>query len=230
MLTILKSKDRGETNTSWLNSKHSFSFGDYHNPDLTSYSDLRVINEDIVLPGQGFGMHPHRNMEIVTFVLSGSLIHKDSLGSESVLSPGVIQKMSAGKGILHSEYNNSDILPLHLLQIWIMPERTGIMPDYQEAKIEYKDNMAHLASPKNQGGAVTINQDAQIFAMRSFKNEKITKKLDSSRKYWIQVVRGSALINDIAIEQGDAIQLEGEDFFNYYSDLESEILFFDLRA
>ncbi|HMO16479.1 MAG TPA: pirin family protein [Oligoflexia bacterium] len=231
MLKVLKSEERGRTNISWLDSRHSFSFGDYHNSEAMHYSDLRVINEDIIAPGQGFGMHPHKNMEIVTFVLSGSLIHRDSLGSESVLRPGIIQKMSAGKGILHSEHNYSNSEPLHLLQIWIIPEKSGIAPSYNESEFDYIDNVAHLASPVGQSGQVTLNQDAHIYAMRSNNNQKITRSLDESRKYWIQVVKGEEVsINGSKVSQGDAVQLENVSSLTYYSEEASEILMFDLRA
>lgn len=230
MRTILKSSERGHTKISWLDSKHSFSFGEYYNPEEMHFSDLRVINEDIIAPGQGFDMHPHRNMEIVTFVLGGSLLHKDSLGSAQVLTPGIIQKMSAGKGILHSEYNNSATDPLHLMQIWITPDRTGTLPSYEESPFQYIDDVAYLASPQGQGGQVTLQQDAHIYAIRVDSQRIIKKDLYPTRKYWIQVVRGVVEVDGTILQQGDAMRIQEETSCEFASINSAELLFFDLRG
>ncbi len=228
MINHIPSEKRGHTNIEWLDSKHSFSFGEYYDENNMAFHSLRVINEDVIAPGQGFSSHPHRNMEIVTFVLSGALEHKDSLGSGSVIRPGTIQKMTAGKGILHSEFNHSEDEPVHLLQIWITPDKTGLPPSYEEADFNFENGIALLAAPKGQNGAVTLNQDAKIYSIGLTNSATRKIDLDVSRKYWIQITKGSVNVNKTLLKQGDALTLETEKELVLVGAPEADILLFDL--
>jgi len=228
MINIKKSEDRGQTKIDWLDSKHSFSFGDYYDPENISFHSLRVINEDIVAPGQGFGTHPHKNMEIITFVLEGALEHKDNLGTGSIIRPGTIQRMTAGRGITHSEFNHSKTDPVHLLQIWLTPEKIGLPPSYEEANFKFENNYALLAAPEGMGGAVKINQDAKIYALGNIK-EEIKFETNLNRAYWLQVAKGSALVNDIELNQGYALAIENEKVLKIIcKNTKTEIILFDL--
>ncbi len=228
MLKLIKSEDRGVTKTDWLDSKHSFSFGDYYDANNMGYRTLRVINEDIVEPGQGFGTHPHKNMEIITFVLSGALQHKDSLGSGSIIKPGTIQKMTAGRGITHSEFNSSQTEPVHLLQIWIIPNATNLPPSYEEADFTFENNMALLGSPKGDGGAVSVSQDVKLYAIGIENNSEKRIELNPNRYHWFQMAKGEADINGLKLKQGDALIVEQEQEINISSSSNAEILMFDL--
>src|SRR5215831_9899846 len=205
MLTLRKSEDRGVANFGWLQSRHTFSFGNYYDPDHMGYGPLRVINEDRVEPGQGFGTHGHRDMEIISWVLDGALEHKDSTGTGSIIRPGEIQRMSAGTGVTHSEFNPSKADPVHLLQIWILPEAKGIKPSYEQKKIdrdELRGKLRLIAAREPLEGAVKIHQDVRLFAT-ILDNHRVTHDLSTGRYAWLQVARGSLEFNGIQLEAGD---------------------------
>ncbi len=194
MITIRPANERGHANHGWLDSYHTFSFADYHDPAHTHFRTLRVINEDVVAGGQGFGMHPHRDMEIITYVLSGALEHKDSMGNGSVIRHGDVQRMSAGTGVLHSEFNHSKTEPVHLLQIWIFPERRGLKPRYEEkfmTPAELKDNLRLIASRDGRDGSLTVFQDMELFAAKLGADKSVVHSLKDGRHAWLQVARGS---------------------------------------
>lgn len=229
MITIRKGIDRGRTKIDWLDSWHSFSFGEYYDPAHMGYRSLRVINEDIVAPGMGFGTHPHRNMEIITIILSGELGHQDSTGENSIIRPGVIQKMTAGKGILHSEINPSNDTPVHLLQIWIMPEVTGLAPSYQESKYDLNQEVTLLAAPNGQGGLVSINQQAKLFNYNLKNDTQKQIELESNKYYWLQLAQGGLTINNEKLLQGDAVKIENENILNISNSRDSQFLLFELN-
>lgn len=241
MLTIRKSSERGHFNHGWLDTYHTFSFGEYHDPAHMGFRSLRVINEDRVAPGMGFGMHPHRDMEIVTWVLGGALQHKDSLGNGEVLRPGEIQRMSAGTGIRHSEFNPSPTEPVHLLQIWIMPERAGLAPSYEQRAVAPAAAAAGqpagagralqlIVSPPRGGGVVTIQQDASILLARLSAGESARHALASGRAAWVQVMRGGLTVNGQPLDAGDGAALEREAALDVLgaAGTGGEALFFDL--
>jgi quercetin 2,3-dioxygenase len=213
MLNVRHNNDRGATQTSWLDSRHSFSFAEYHDPKNMGFGPLRVINEDFVRPGAGFDMHGHANMEIITYVLSGSLEHKDSLGNGGIIRPGDVQLMSAGKGILHSEYNPSDSEDVHLLQIWIMPNETGTRPAYQQTSFDVADfnNALRLVvSPDGAEGSLTIKQDAKLFVSRLDTGKSVSLEMMANKKYWLQVARGKVIVRGQGLEAGDALGFDSE--------------------
>src|SRR4051794_3121430 len=213
MITIRPSAARGRTALGWLDSAHSFSFGDYWDPEHTGFRSLRVINEDRVEGGTGFGTHPHRDMEILTWVLSGALEHRDSLGTGSVIGPGEIQRMTAGTGILHSEYNPSADEPVHLLQIWLLPERKGLTPSYDQRAFPEagrRGRLQLLASRDGRDGAVTIHQDADLFAAELARGESVTHSLRPGRSAWVQVTRGAVNVNGKALRAGDGAAVRDE--------------------
>lgn len=233
MIAILKSSERGHFDHGWLDTYHSFSFGDYHDPQRMGYRALRVINEDRVAPGQGFGMHRHRDMEIVTWVLEGALEHKDSLGHGEILRPGEAQRMTAGTGILHSEFNPSRTDPVHLLQIWILPDRRGHEPGYEQKRFPaetWSDRLGLIASPDGRDGSVTIHQDASIYVGRLREGGTVEHALAPGRHAWVQVARGSGAVNGQAVSQGDAAAIEDESSVRLKAgDREgAEFLLFDL--
>ncbi len=230
MSKVRKSEERGHVKIDWLDSRHTFSFGDYYDPAHMSFHSLRVINEDHVAPGSGFGAHPHRDMEIVTYVLQGVLEHKDNMGNGSLIHPGEIQRMSAGTGIVHSEFNHSKTEPVHLLQIWITPERSGIRPGYEQRKfsVEQKRNkFCLLASPDSRDGSVKIHQDAEIWATVLEEKRELIYEPRPHRHLWVQVVRGSIQLNEENLNAGDAAAVEDETL-RLQAKIESEILIFDL--
>lgn len=213
MIKIRKSLERGHFNFGWLDTFHTFSFGDYHDPEHMGYRDLRVINEDKVLSGEGFPTHAHRDMEIVTYILKGGLEHKDSMGTGSVIEPGDIQRMTAGTGVTHSEFNHSKSEPVHLLQIWILPEKKGIKPGYEEKFIpsEYKHNrLCLIASPEGGKHAVKIHQNALIYASLLSKDETIEYEAEKGRGIWLQVAEGNLKLNNKELSPGDGASIEGE--------------------
>lgn len=213
MQSIRHRDERGQTAIDWLQSWHSFSFGEYHDPDNMGFGPLRVINEDIVKAGSGFDTHGHRDMEIITYILSGALEHKDSLGNGGVIRPGEVQVMSAGKGILHSEFNPSPNEDTHLLQIWIRPSETGTRPGYQQQAFEasdLQDKLRLVVSNDGQEGSLVIKQDAKLWAGRVSKGKSVTLDMDGGRKYWFQIARGQAAINGRELKAGDALGLENE--------------------
>ena len=229
MIYVRKSEDRGAANHGWLDTRHTFSFADYRDPSFMGFSALRVINEDKVAPGQGFPTHPHRDMEIVTYILDGALEHKDSMGTGSVIRPGEIQKMSAGTGVTHSEFNASKTAPVHLLQIWVVPDKKGIPPAYEQKTLPGDGPLTLIASPEGGAGAVTLQQDARIFAARLKKGQSATHRLRSQRKAWVQVARGKVMLNGKTLHQGDGAALTEEEVVSLSApDGHAEALVFDL--
>jgi quercetin 2,3-dioxygenase len=223
MITIRKSKDRGHAQLGWLESYHSFSFADYYDPQWMGFRSLRVINEDRVAPAQGFGSHPHKDMEIITYVLSGQVKHKDSMGNEGVINPGEIQKMSAGTGVVHSEFNASSKKELHLLQIWITPDAKNLKPVYEQNMLPVDQKNSFLVFP------VTIRQDAKVFRGRLSKGHELYYELNKDRGAWVQMISGSLSINAHSIEAGDAAQIEKETKLKFTGLNECEFLLFDLK-
>jgi quercetin 2,3-dioxygenase len=231
MIQIRKSNTRGRAEHGWLSSRHTFSFGHYHDPRHMAFGPLRVINEDRVQPGEGFGTHGHRDMEIVSYVLDGALEHKDSMGTGSVLHYGDVQRMSAGSGVTHSEFNGSQQAPVHFLQIWLFPERNGITPSYEEKHFGVADKRGQLrliASPQGEDGALLIHQDARIYASILDGDQALEHPLAAGRGAYLQVARGSLTVNGERLEQGDAMQLEGEASVSLSAGADAEVLLFDL--
>ena len=230
MLQLRKSGERGHADHGWLKSFHSFSFADYHDPAHMEFGALRVINEDRIEPGTGFGMHGHRDMEIISYVLSGELAHKDSIGTGSVILPGDVQRMSAGKGIMHSEFNHAQT-QTHFLQIWIQPNVRGIAPSYEQKSFSDADKRGTLrlvASPDGREGSVTIHQDANLRAGLFDGAEAQTLTLSPQRRVYVHVVRGSLHINGIGLSAGDAALLTGETALTLNDGQKAEVLVFDL--
>jgi len=233
MIQVRKSEERGHANHGWLNTYHTFSFADFYDPKFMGFRTLRVINEDSVAPDRGFGMHGHRDMEILTYVVQGSLAHKDSMGHQEVLGPNEIQRMSAGTGVRHSEFNPSSAEPLHLFQIWIEPATTGTQPGYEQIRFdpeEKQNKLKRLAGPASVNGAARINQDAHMFVAELAKGAEIPYSLASKRAAWVHVVRGGVAVNGIELHTGDAAAVSGEEklaLTGLDSD-PSEILLFDL--
>ena len=231
MLTIRKSADRGHADHGWLQSHHTFSFADYHDPAQMGFGPLRVINEDFVAAGQGFGTHGHRDMEIVTYVLDGSLEHKDSMGNGSALRYGDVQRMSAGSGVTHSEFNHSQSEALHLLQIWIEPDVRGIDPGYEEKHFDPAAKQGRLrliASPDGRDGSVMIHQDATVHAAILDGNDQTEHPLANGRIAFVHVARGQLVANGIELSAGDALKVTGEAAVNFGQAHAAEILLFDL--
>ena len=237
MLTIRKSNERGHADHGWLDSHHSFSFANYYDPAHMGFRSLRVINEDRVAAGRGFGSHPHRDMEILTYVLSGKLAHKDSMGHVEVLGPNEIQKMSAGTGVVHSEFNGSDDEPTHFFQIWIEPKTRGTAPAYEQLKFaaeEKQNRFKLLASPVPSPGAATLNQDAKVSVAELEPGHKLEYDLGADRHAWLHVVRGEVLVNGEKLSTGDAVAVDQEQKLEIAADVsqgtqKSEILLFDLQ-
>ncbi len=239
MIEIRKSEDRGVANFGWLYSRHTFSFGNYYDPRHTGYGPLLVINDDQVQAGQGFGTHGHRDMEIISYVLDGELAHKDSLGNGSVIRPGDVQRMSAGTGVRHSEFNHSSTRPVHFLQIWIQPATLGIPPGYEEKHFDAESKRSRLrliASPDGAEGSVRIHQDARLFAAVLDSDVPLRHPLSSGRRTYVHVVRGEALLNGLYLAGGDGAKIDGETEIVFQAsrpgapDLKAaaEILVFDL--
>ena len=231
MIKHRRSDARGHTKLSWLDSRHTFSFGDYDDPENMEFSDLRVINEDRVTPGAGFPTHSHRDMEIVTYVLEGALAHKDSTGTSSVIQVGDVQRMSAGTGISHSEYNASQTEPVHFLQIWIMPNETGLKPGYEQRSFDLKKNSGSwvlVAAPDARDGTVKVHQDAELSLAVLAKGKELTHSLKPGRRAWIQVARGKATLNGLALNAGDGASANEENMLAIKALEDVEILLFDL--
>ncbi|MEM1240813.1 MAG: pirin family protein [Cyanobacteria bacterium P01_H01_bin.26] len=234
MITIRAASTRGNANFGWLDSRHTFSFGSYYDPAHMGFSSLRVINEDKVAPGQGFPTHSHRDMEIISYVVDGALEHKDSIGNGSVIRPGDVQRMSAGTGISHSEYNASKDSPVHFLQIWILPESQGIEPGYEQTYFSPEEKQGTLrlvGSRDGRDGSVTIHQDMSLYAARLATDEQVAHKLPTNRAAWLQVVRGGIALNGQLLSAGDgaAITATPELVIQGQSD-DAEILLFDLAV
>jgi redox-sensitive bicupin YhaK (pirin superfamily) len=232
MFEIRRSRDRGTANFGWLDSRHTFSFGEYHDPRHMGFGPLRVINEDRVSPGKGFGTHGHQDMEIISYVLEGALEHKDSIGTGSVIRPGDVQVMSAGTGIRHSEFNPSKTEPVHFLQIWIVPDREGIEPRYEQKSFRDAEKHGRLrlvGSAQGNDGSVVIHQDVRLFAGRLNVGDQVAHALAAGRKGWLQVVRGTVNTNGHDLDAGDGAAIDGEPSLNVSAKAEgSEILVFDL--
>lgn len=230
MIQLRKAQDRGHANHGWLDSWHTFSFADYHDPKHMGFSVLRVINEDRVSPGEGFPTHPHRDMEIITYVLEGALEHQDSLGTGSVIRPGEVQRMSAGTGIRHSEFNHSKSEPVHFLQIWILPDRQGVKPGYEQKRIEPAELNGQLrlvAAPDGRDGSVAIHQDASIYAAQ-LNGDEVTHALAPGRRAWLQVARGAVQLNGTTLHAGDGAGIENETRLTLAANGTAEALLFDL--
>jgi redox-sensitive bicupin YhaK (pirin superfamily) len=231
MLTIRKSDERGRMQLDWLDTRHTFSFGDYYDPQWTHFRSLRVINDDIVAPKGGFGTHPHRDMEIITYPLSGALEHRDSLGSGSVIRAGDVQRMSAGSGILHSEFNPSADEPVRLLQIWIFPDQKGLTPEYEERHFDdagKRGRLRLITSRDGHDGSVTIHQDAELYAALLAGGQTVRHELRPGRHAWVQVARGSLAVNGQRLEEGDGAGLSGEAAVELTAAGPAELLVFDL--
>ncbi len=232
MINIRHAAERGTANFGWLDSRHTFSFGDYYDPKQMGFGPLRVINEDRVRPGAGFGTHAHQNMEIISYVLEGALEHKDSIGTGSVIRPGDVQIMSAGTGIRHSEFNHSVTEPVHFLQIWVVPDREGISPRYEQKTFPDADKRGRLrlvGSPDGRDGSIVIYQDVDVFAALLDDAEHVTHALRPGRKGWLQVARGAVEMNGQELDTGDGAALEGEPALTVIAKLaRTEILIFDL--
>jgi len=234
MQTIRRANERGRANFGWLDSKHTFSFGEYYDPAHMGFGPLRVINDDRVAGGGDFPTHPHRDMEIVSYVLDGALAHKDSLGTGSVIKPGDVQRMSAGTGIAHSEFNASQTDPVHFLQIWFLPERRGLQPGYEQKNFDAaskRDQLRLVASPDGRDGSVTIRSDAALYVSLLGEGATVSHQIAPGRGVWVQVARGSVAVGGAVLSEGDGLQVTDESALEIVGKAaESEILMFDLGA
>ena len=231
MVEVRRGGDRGRADHGWLNSFHSFSFAEYYDPDHMGFGALRVINEDRVQPAKGFGTHGHRDMEIVSYVLEGALEHKDNMGNGSVIRPGDVQRMSAGTGVTHSEYNPSPSEQVHFLQIWIEPRVRGIRPGYEERQFDEASKRGRLrliASPDGREGSVTIHQDAMLFAGLFDGDESALHRLSPGRRAYVHLARGEAQVNGQLLRAGDAVKVAGEPEIRIEHGAGAEVLLFDL--
>ena len=232
MITLRPAKARGHAHHGWLDSWHTFSFADYYDPAEMGFGPLRVINDDRIAPGAGFPMHGHRDMEIVTYLLEGALEHQDSLGNGSVIRPGEVQRMSAGRGIRHSEFNPSDEAPTWLLQIWIEPEASGLAPGYEQIALSKEDRRGRLrliASPDGREGSVTIHQDATVYAGLLAPGERVQHALAPGRMAYLHVARGAVTLNGRHLEGGDGAKIRAEPLLDIHGEADAEILLFDLK-
>jgi len=231
MIRIRPSQDRGHTRVDWLDSRHTFSFADYYEREHMGFRQLRVLNEDRVTAGAGFGTHPHRDAEIITYVLEGALEHKDSMGNGSVIRPGEVQRMSAGTGVTHSEYNHSPTEPVHFLQIWILPERSGIEPSYEQKAFPLSatgDRLQLVASRDGRDGSLTVHQDVDLYAARIVSGRTVTQRLRPGRHAWLQVVRGELTVNVERLGAGDGASVSDEPSLEISAESKAELLLFDL--
>jgi redox-sensitive bicupin YhaK (pirin superfamily) len=231
MIHVRKSAERGYADHGWLKTYHTFSFASYHDPKHVHFRALRVMNEDFVAPGRGFGTHPHDNMEIVTYVLEGALEHRDSMGNGEVLRPGEFQRMSAGSGITHSEFNPSQTEPVHLYQIWLFPKLKNITPSYEQKRFDPQGRLNKLqlvASPDGADGSLTINQDAKIYLATIDHGASLELSGDPERYMWIQVLRGAIALNDIALATSDGAAVSAESLLNLRGTSASEVMVFEL--
>jgi len=231
MIAVRRAQDRGHANHGWLDSWHSFSFADYYDPAYMGFGPLRVINEDRVEAGMGFGKHGHRDMEILSYVLDGQLEHRDSMGTGAVIEPGDVQRMSAGRGVLHSEFNPSFTDPVHFLQIWIEPDATGLAPSYEQKHFPEHDKRGRLrliASPDGAQGSVSIHQDARVYATLVDGDERVEHRLAPGRRGYVHVARGAVEVNGVALAAGDAAALTDESAVTLAHAAAAEVLIFDL--
>lgn len=231
MITVRNAADRGSANLGWLDSKHTFSFGDYHDPDHMGFGKLRVINDDRVEPGQGFGTHPHRDMEIISYVIDGALEHKDSMGNGSVMRANDVQRMTAGTGVRHSEFNHSNDDQVHFLQIWIEPEKDSLEPGYEQksfARDEKRDQLRLIASRDGRQGSLLLHQDADLYASVLSSGTELIHKFQAGRRGWVQIVRGSVSANGQTLGTGDGAAIEDVTELSLLSEGDAEFLLFDL--
>lgn len=231
MITLRPSQERGHAYHGWLDSYHTFSFANYYDPQHMGFRALRVINEDRVAPGKGFGTHPHRDMEIITYVLSGAIAHKDSMGNAATIQAGEVQRITAGTGITHSEFNPSDTELGHFLQIWILPDTAGLTPSYAEQKFSLETKQAGwklMASRNETGDAVHINQDVDLYATVLTDGEARSFELRPDRYAWVQVTRGKISLNGVSMEAGDGAAVEQETLLDFQAHGDAEVLLFDL--
>ena len=233
MIQIRRSVERGHFDHGWLDTRHTFSFADYHDPAFMGFQDLRVLNEDRVAPGQGFGTHAHRDMEIVSYVLEGELAHKDSMGNGSVIVPGDVQYMSAGSGVRHGEFNASATEPVHFVQIWILPNARGLTPRYAQKRFEGKDKEGRLrlvASGSGADASIEIRQDVNLYASLLNPGQAVSLELPQGRHLWVQTLRGSAEVNGRLLSQGDGLAASEETAFQFEAagSEPAELLVFDL--
>ena len=231
MIDVRRSNERGHANHGWLDTYHTFSFADYHDPRHMGYGPLRVINDDTVAPGAGFGTHGHRDMEIITYVLEGALAHKDSMGNGSTIRPGNVQRMSAGTGVRHSEFNAAADAPVHFLQIWIEPDARGIPPGYEEKNFpasEKRGRLRVIASPDGREGSVTIHQDAVVLAAVLGPRDTATHEIGRGRRAYVHVARGSVSVNGSSLRTGDGARIENESTVSLSHAEDAEVLLFDL--
>lgn len=232
MITVRHRNERGIANFGWLDSRHTFSFGNYFDPQQMGFASLRVINEDKIIPAKGFGTHGHRDMEIISYVLSGELKHRDSMGNGSIIRPGDIQRMSAGTGVTHSEFNASDTNPVHLLQIWIMPEQSGLEPSYEEKNFDQEQRQGKLklvGSRDGRDNSVTIHQDVNLYLASLNQSDRLTHQIDANRAVWLQVAKGEVKLNDRLLQAGDGAAIINEaEIAIAGNSSDSEILLFDL--
>ena len=231
MIQLRKAAERGHFDHGWLDTYHTFSFGDYDDPDHLGFRGLRVINDDRVQPGQGFGMHGHRDMEIVTYVLEGALAHKDSMGNGSIIRAGELQRMTAGTGVRHSEFNPSDKEAVHLYQIWLLPERTGLKPSYEGLALgeaQKRGRFRLVASPDGAEGSLTIHQDARLYLASLLPGQGVTHSNEPGRAAWLQVLRGSVNVLGNDLSAGDGVAVTDESDISVQATVPSEVLLFDL--
>jgi redox-sensitive bicupin YhaK (pirin superfamily) len=232
MLLIRRSDERGRANHGWLDSRHTFSFADYHDPRFMGYGPLRVINEDRVQAGQGFGTHGHRDMEIISYVLEGELAHRDSMGNGSVIRRGDVQRMSAGTGVQHSEFNHSKSAPVHFFQIWLFPDRRNLAPGYEEKHFSDEEKRARLklvASQDGRDGSVVVHQRADLYASLLKAGDELTHATERTAKGWIQIASGSFTVNGEKLETGDGAAIAYEDNVAIRCESDGELLLFDMR-
>lgn len=231
MIQIHKSENRGKTHIDWLESYHSFSFGHYYDPDNIQFGPIRVLNDDIIAPGAGFPTHPHNNMEIVTISLEGELAHEDSTGGKGVIRPGEVQRMTAGKGVYHSEFNNSDDNPAHILQIWFIPDKAGYEPSYEQKKYnqnDAKNSLLKLVSKKEGDGIVTINQDADLFLSELEKENTIKHKISEGRGVYLFLIDGLLNVNENEVNPRDAVKVSNENELTITAKNNARFILFDV--
>ena len=231
MLDIIRSDERGGADHGWLQAKHTFSFADYQNPERVHFGKLRVINEDRIAPGQGFATHPHNDMEIVTYIISGAIEHKDSMGNGTVISAGEVQRMTAGTGVLHSEFNHSQEEELHLLQIWIFPEEKNLAPGYEQTLFSREEKLNRLrlvGSRDGREGSVTIHQDVDLYASIVEKGRNVVLDDVADRRVFVQIVSGSVNVNGETLSAGDGVQIRGETMIDVTANDDAELLMFSM--
>ncbi|TPV96457.1 MAG: pirin family protein [Myxococcales bacterium FL481] len=231
-ISIRRGSDRGRANLGWLDSRHTFSFGEYYDPAHMGFRSLRVINDDRVAPGAGFPNHRHHDMEIITYVLSGALEHKDSMGNGSVIRPGDVQRMTAGTGITHSEYNHSPAELVHFLQIWVLPSRQGLPPGYEQKHFDAdrrRDRLCLVAAPDGAEDSITVHQDVRIFTARLSAGAAVTHRMGADRHAWVHVAHGHVRVGDVELREGDGLAGSNATDLNVTSVADSEVVLFDLH-